>query len=250
MSGYKSDSCSALEKTYYKPIEAALRWCGLIEHEAEILSRMDSKHIPELSDFPQWPCLRINVEKIFDAVFNDKIAYGRDGRTVSSNEQVAKNRITVRHEDLREWMVKNYPGQKPDFLFDSIEQNAHGAITTETFHTMRSEIESLRKVKATLEFEIADLQRKNQTLIEKNGRLESSSAGNGLNPRLERTYTNIIAALLECILGESGNDPHPSFRNVTDLAAKISEYYGDYDGLSRRNLDEKFAKIRKDFKAQ
>ena len=64
VSAYDSKSCSTLAKLYYKPIEAALRWCGLIEHEARILKETGAELFPPMTAFPQWPCLRQNAEKI------------------------------------------------------------------------------------------------------------------------------------------------------------------------------------------
>ncbi len=40
MAGYDSKSCTALQ-TFYRPIEAAIHWCGLTEHEAAIMVAMD-----------------------------------------------------------------------------------------------------------------------------------------------------------------------------------------------------------------
>ncbi len=73
---YNEKSCNALEKPYFYPIEAALRWCGLIKHEPEILSRVSASGIPDIAAFPQWPCLRANAEKIFDALLNDELPGG------------------------------------------------------------------------------------------------------------------------------------------------------------------------------
>jgi len=70
--------------------------------------------------FPQWPCLRANAERVLDALLSQEIPYGRDGRTVPMGEQVAQHRLTIRHADLKEWMQKRYPDQKPAFLFDGL----------------------------------------------------------------------------------------------------------------------------------
>lgn len=67
MSGYDEKSCSVVEKSYYRPIEAALRWCGLIQHETTILQKTGKEAVPPADAFPQWPCLRANAEKIFEA---------------------------------------------------------------------------------------------------------------------------------------------------------------------------------------
>lgn len=146
LSGYNPKSCNALEKAHYSPLEAAIRWCGLVAHEANIMQAMQGRagQIPGPTDFPQWPCLRINVEKICDAIANGEVRYGRDGADVPPGEHVAPARRTVRHTDLKAWMVEYHPGQKPAFLFDEIEQNTHPAITVESFNALQAERDALR----------------------------------------------------------------------------------------------------------
>lgn len=144
MDGYNAKSCSALEKPYYKPIEAALRWCNLINHEIEILRESGDDLFPRIGAFPQWPCLRANAEKIYDAILNGGLPHGRDGRTVSPGDHVAKGRLTIRHTDLREWMAKHYPDQKPAFLFDEVERSTHASFNADTFRALQAERDSLK----------------------------------------------------------------------------------------------------------
>ncbi|MWM31694.1 protein kinase, partial [Escherichia coli] len=87
--------------------------------------------------------MRVNAEKILDAIHNCEIPYGRDGKTVQPGEQVAKHRLTVRHSDLKSWMSKNYPNQKPAFLFDEVEQKLHAGITVEAYQSLQAENERL-----------------------------------------------------------------------------------------------------------
>lgn len=141
---YNEKSCNVFEKTYYKPIEAALRWCGLSKHEELILQTVGNSLFPPINAFPQWPCLRANTEKIYDAIQSGDLPHGRDGRTVATAEHVAKERLTIRHADLKAWMIKFYPDQKPKFLFDEIEQNIHTAISTESFLALQAERDALK----------------------------------------------------------------------------------------------------------
>jgi len=144
MDGYNAKSCSALEKPYYKPIEAALRWCNLISHEIEILRGTGNELFPGIGVFPQWPCLRANAEKIYDAILNGALPHGRDGRTVIHGDHVAKERLTIRHADLREWMAKHYPDQKPAFLFDEVERNTHASFNADTFRVLQADRDAAR----------------------------------------------------------------------------------------------------------
>lgn len=144
MEAYDPKSCNALEKPYYKPIEAALRWCGLIAHEAEILRETNDCIYPSVEAFPMWPCLRANVEKIHDAIMNGEIPYGRDGRAVADDDHVAEHRRTVRHTDLKVWMARHYPDQKPKFLFDEIERSTHSSINADAFRALQAERDALK----------------------------------------------------------------------------------------------------------
>ena len=138
--GYDAQSCNALQKPYYRPIEAALRWCNLIKNEIYILETVGINIFPDVGMFPQWPCLLANCEKIYDAIQNDDLRHGRDGKTVDADDHVAPHRLTVRHTDLKKWMEENYPDQKPAFLFDEIERSTHSKINTESFQALQADI--------------------------------------------------------------------------------------------------------------
>jgi len=68
--------------------------------------------------------------------------------------------------------------------------------------------------------------------------------GDKLSPRSERTYLNIIGALLEVINGESpGMQQHPDFISQ----AKLIEHFCDFEmsGLSKSTLESKFAAAKR-----
>ena len=144
MENYDSKSCNTLEKLYYRPIEAALRWCNLISFEDQVLAEVGEALLPPIGAFPQWPCLRLNTEKICTAIRDGELLYGRDGKTVVKGETVRKDRITVRHTDLLNWIQKTYPDQKPQFLFDEIERNTHSSMNADTFRTLQADREALK----------------------------------------------------------------------------------------------------------
>lgn len=148
MDSYDAKSCSALAKLHYRPVDVALRWCGLIVHEVKILTATGEAQYPPLSAFPQWPCLRSNIEAILDAIENGDLPCGRDGKTVNQGEHVAPGRRTVRHSDLKTWMTKFRPDQKPKFLFDDVERTTHAAYNAETFQALQAERNA---AKATVE---------------------------------------------------------------------------------------------------
>jgi hypothetical protein len=46
------------------------------------------------------------VGKLFDAIQQREISYGRDGREVFPGDHVAPARVTIRHVALKEWLSR------------------------------------------------------------------------------------------------------------------------------------------------
>lgn len=210
---YNPKSCNALEKPFYTPVEAALRWCNLIAHEIEILHAVGFDPVPPPAAFPQWPCLRANAEKILDAILNGELPYGRDGRPVPPREQVAKHRLTIRHHDLKAWMAEHYPDQKPPFLFDEVERTTHAKITVEAWQALQADRDAL---KARVEKAEA-LYRDKWSKLE----AEAKQQADEPSPKSRNAYLRTIAALGHALIGGSSGQPHPDANAIlAALAAK------------------------------
>lgn len=229
MEAYDQKSCNALEKPYYRPIEAALRWCGLIAHEAEILRETRGGIYPHIEAFPQWPCLRANAEKIHDAIMNGEIPYGRDGRTVADDDHVAEPRRTVRHTDLKAWMAKHYPDQKPQFLFDEIERGTHSAINADAFRALQADRDAL-KVRLAKAKEAYLALKADRDAIENERALtaqrEQGEPSKDVATRERNTLLTIIAALCK----EAGIDfskPAKAAGVIQSTAAKMGVSIGE-----------------------
>lgn len=248
MDQYNPKSCNALEKPFYRPAEAALRWCGLIDHEVEILAALHGgADVPRIGQFPQWPCLKNNTEKILDAISNGDIPYGRDGKTVTNNEQVRPDRRTVRHTDLREWMAKHYPDQKPAFLFDETERQTHAAFNADSFRALQADLEATRVKLAKANESVASKTREMEGML---GELTSLRAmvdqANTPSDRAETTYLNIIGALMALMLGETpAGKPQSVFKNQVAIINALLVHHADKPGISERTLQEKFAAAKR-----
>jgi hypothetical protein len=248
---YDNKSCSSLEKAYYTPVEAALRWCNLIAHEVLILEKVGFDVLPGVSMFPQWPCLRVNAEKILDAIHNGEIPYGRDGKTVPPGEQVAKHRLTIRHSDLRSWMAKNYPSQKPAFLFDEVEKQMHAGITVDAYQTLQAEN---KRLNIRLENAIATFQQQKQQIAdlqgENNSLKQMVDKGIGaIEARSERSYLNIIGGLLQLMLSRSPTgQKHSVFDSQAAIVSALLAYHEGKYGISATNLEKKFADANRSLK--
>ncbi len=250
--GYNPKSCNALEKPYYSPIEAAIRWCGLIEHEASILASMahHGVHIPLPGQFPSWPCLRLNVEKILDA-FEHGLQHGRDGKPVQKGEHVASYRRTVRHADLKEWMAKHYPDQKPAFLFDEVERNTHAVIDVQTFTALHAKLTALEAERERVLALSREIMAERDRLLGERDTLRAMVEKMGApGEKAETTFLNIIGGLLGLMLGETpSGKPQSVFANQSAIISALLAHYGDKPGISDRTLEGKFAAANRSLKS-
>ena len=203
MEGYNDKSCNAVEKSFYRPVEVALRWCGLMAHEVEILAQLNGgRDTPAIGQFSDWPCLQANTEKILDAILNGDIPYGRDGKTVDPGTQVRADRLTVRHTDLRVWMTEHYQEQKPDFLFDEIERKTHAAFNKDTFLTLQADLAAGQSERKKLKAHMAVVTNERDALrSERDSLLKRVDAQ--INPNERNSLLIMIAALCQ----HSGIDP-------------------------------------------
>lgn len=196
---YNPKSCSALEKPFYTPLEAALRWCGLIAHENDILTQAGGEPVPAANVFPQWPCLRLNAEKIMDAIQHQQLPYGRNGKPITPGEQVNRARLTIRHTDLKAWMAKHYPDQTPDFLFGEVERTIHTK-TIETWQALQAERDLLKTRLENATALYRDKWSKQERELKKLADEPSSKSRNA--------YLRTIAALGYALIGGSTGKPH------------------------------------------
>jgi len=226
MAGYDAKSCNALQKPYYRPIEVAIRWCGLVEYEAAILTQLERAgvDIPVAGQFPKWPCLRVNTEKIYDAIAHGEIPCGRDGRTVRPDEQVAQHRRTVRHTDLRVWMAKHYPDQKPEFLFDETERSAHAAINADSFRALQADLLAARANFTREEQRREKIAKERDALLGERDSLRSmveKMTANALNPSERKSLLKMIFVMaVDCYGYDPNEKKSPVTNDIFEAAAK------------------------------
>ena len=251
MNTYDAKSCSALTKLHYRPIDAALRWCGLIDHEVKILAATGEAQYPPLGSFPMWPCLRNNIEVIIDAIENGDLPCGRDGKTVNPGDHVAPGRRTVRHTDLKGWMARCYPDQKPMFLFDEVERTTHAAINADSFRALQIDRDAL---KARLD-KAADVYRalkqdRDTIAGERDSLAAMVEKMNVPSTRAETTYLNIVGGLLGLMLGKNGaGKPNSEYLNQASVISALLGHYGGKPGMSDTTLEQKFAEANRSIRA-
>jgi len=239
--GYDAKSCNALQRPFYRPVEAAIRWCNLIQHEGMILRSLADDHIPKTGQFPQWPCLQANTEKILDAILHGEIPYGRDGKSVPAGEQVARPRLTVRHTDLRKWMEKYHPGSKPAFMFDEIERGAHAAINADSFRALQADRDAARaELEKVRNWRDGIVNERDALLGERDSLRAMVDKMAVPGERVEATYLNIIGALLELV-----RNPRRGRDSDAAVIRELIDNYSDKPGISKTTLEAKFADARR-----
>lgn len=232
------------QRVYYRPIEAAIRWSGLLKHEAHILQTLGARFIPEPTDFPTWPVLRLNAERIYDGLVNGELRYGRNGITDENGVPLDDSELTVRHVDLKAWMVRFYPDQRPNFLFDDIERDWHPAVSLHSVQALLADREALKVELADHERVEATLRSQLDTILAERDKL-AQQYGTPLGPRAESTYLNIVGGLLDLLVGKSpSGNPYSSFRSVEAVVSAMLAHYAGRPGMSERTLRAKFTAAR------
>ncbi|EMY8159292.1 hypothetical protein [Pseudomonas monteilii] len=235
-----------LSKTYYRPIEAAIRWAGLLRYAQEILPAVSSpRDPPETLDCPRWDVLRLCIERIYDAIVNGELPYGRDGITLNDEALLDSHELTIRHLDLKRWMRTHYPEHRPSFLFSRIERIAHPVITLEAGQAMLVE---RRAIKAELEHcrrELQELKASHEELLKKSEAGPTCSQCS-LSDRSETTYLHIIGSMLELMLSHSpAGTPYSSFKTQEAIVSAMVAHRGGAMGITERTLNGKFASARR-----
>lgn len=243
---YESNIYDPNVKSFYRPIEAAIRLCGLMAFETQILESKWDDLTLLASTFPQWPCLNANVEKILDGVRNHELRYGALGISVPSGTVVDHRLLTIRHTDLKWWIWHHYPEQRPSFLFGPShldqEHIRYGA-----YLALQADRDAL---KVQLKASEANLQTLMKQLHAVGLELDSlrSLAENKelLSDQSKTGYLAVIGALVETMLSSSdGGRRHSIFNSQSAIVDSIIAHYSGVPGLSKRSLDEKFAAGRR-----
>jgi hypothetical protein len=243
----KSLGLSIRTKVFYRPIEAAIRWSELVQFESRILDVLGNRKIPDPADFPRWPKLRLNIERIFDALANDDLPYGKQGITCEDRSVLDDPDLTIRHVDLKAWMLRCYPHQKPAFLFDTIERHFHPAVRIDVVQTLLADREALKVQLANRLKAWELLHTQFQALsTEHQAQLTEDKQAREPGPRSESTYLSIVGALLSLLLGKSpGGVPYSSFHTMESVISALIAHHTGRPGISERTLWAKFSAAKR-----
>ena len=240
------DKAEITSKVFYRPIEAAIRWAGLLRYEPEILASKSSiERLPSRLPCPGLEELKLYTERIYDAILNEDIPYGINGITMRDRALISSPDLTVRHTDLKDWMRRNYPEDRPCFLFSYGERMAHPCITTELGQAMLVERWALSTALRQCKQQFLAMQERYDAL-EKRQTISPLCTKCPTSDRAEATFLNIIGGLLELFLGKSPSGaPYSSFRTQEAVVFALLAHYSGAMGISERTLNGKFAVARR-----
>ena len=235
-----------LSKVFYRPIEASIRWAGLLRYEQVILASISSpRNLPLALDCPRWGELRLYTERIYDGILNGELPYGRDGITTHEAELIDSPDLTVRHVDLKRWMRQHYPEQRPGFLFSRSERIAHPFISLETGQAMLVERQALKSALEQSRRQLRELRGRHDALLKQSTAIPAC-AQCPISDRAEATYLNIIGGMLELMLGQSpSGTPYSSFKTQEAVVSTLVAHYSGVMGIAERTLNGKFAMARR-----
>lgn len=233
-------------KVFYRPIEASIRWAGLLRYEHVILaSSPEPRNLPLSLDCPRLEELRLFTERIYDGILHQELPFGHNGITSNDMSLLEAPDLTVRHTDLKSWMRTHYPEHRPSFLFCRSERMAHPVITMETGQAMLVERHALQSALEQYRHQLHALQEQHEILL-KQSAVIPACAQCPISDRAEATYLNIIGSMLDLMLGQSPSGmPYSSFRTQEAIVSALIAHHSGVMGIAERTLNGKFATARR-----
>ena len=239
---------SPLMKAYYRPIEAAIRWSDLHRQEQTIFKHLGNRIRPEQDDFPRWPKLYLNSERIFCALVNGDLPYGKNGVICLDPSLLDNPELTICEVHLKAWLVQHYPEEKPRFLFNPSERKGMSRMAAQrllaennnlTAHLNQGakDFKQLKEHTVRLKRQVSDLKQQ----------LKPEEA---LSERGRAALLNIIGGLLTVLRGSSpGGQRYSQFDSDAAIIQMIISYHRGRVGISERTMQKHFAAARRSLDA-
>lgn len=242
------NSCEQVQSHFalYPLLNAALLWCGSPSNQLNSHLEKVTEVIPGVFSLPYMSCLEPRCRLIHEAIDRGVLPVCRE-KGYPVDDHVAPARRHLRGKDLREWIAKEHPNDKPAFLFDEIERKIHSAIDKDAFIALQADRDAL---KATIQ----EQNKKYDALSTESAALKAciekmTPTIKEPGDRAETTYLNIIGGLLDLMLGSSPAGKKQSiYESQAAIISAMLAYHEGKPGISSRTLDTKFADANKSLK--
>ena len=251
---WETDSCEHVQ-SYYTiypvPVAAAL-WCGISPGEVQEHLNISTLVHRAVYRHPYIQCLEPRCRAIHEAIEKGALLVSREnGKSFDgTTDHVAPERRHVTRQNLKEWIAREFPSDKPGFLFDEIERQTHSAIKPDAFLALQADRDALKaRVEKAEEWAKQIIAERNALLGERDSLRAMVDKANAPGGRSEKTYLNIIGGLLTLMLGKSpAGKPQSTFGNQGAIISAMLAHYGHIKGMGDSNLEKIMAEANKTLK--
>ena len=248
---WENDSCEHVQSyytVYPVPVAAAL-WCGI--PPSEIQEHLDASTQVHRAVYrhPYIPCLEPRCRAMHEAIDKGALLVSREnGKSFDgTTDHVAHERRHVTRQNLKEWIAREFPADKPAFLFDEIERKTHAAINADAFRALQADRDAARAELEKSKAWATDTIREMDAMRGERDSLRAMvEKMNTPGERAETTYLNIIGAMLALMLGKSpAGKPQSVFDNQAAIITALLGHHEGKPGISARTLEDKFAAAKR-----
>ena len=220
---WKEDSCEQVQSYYsiYPVPTAAALWCQIPASETQQYLAESSQVHRGVYRHHLIPCLEARCRAMHEAIERGDLPVSREnGRSFDGSKQiVAPERRHVSRQDLKEWISREFPADKPPFLFDEVERSTHSAINADAFKALQAEREAL-KVKLNQAEELAiEITAERERLLADYEALRST-----VDKNLVWSEKNSLLTIIAGLCYYSAIEPHE--RGAASQIAKMTEEIG------------------------
>lgn len=234
---------------YPVPVAAAL-WCGVPADEVQQVLQHAQDVGRAVVSVAYIRCLEPKCRALHEAIESGELrVYREDGPAIL--EHVKPERRHVARTELREWIAKHYPDQKPPTLFDATERQIHSGITPEVLQSLTAERNALEaKLNIVKTQYLEALEKLNSTQGERDSLKQMVEKMSSPGQRAETTYLNIIGGLLGLMLGKNSADkPNSVYIDQSSIISGLLGHYIGTPGIAPSTLEQKFAEAKRSIKS-
>lgn len=251
---YNKNDCENLRTyhAYYPVSAAAMLWCGVpLDEVQEELDRISpNPKVRGVFTHPYIPCFEVRCRIIHEAIEGGALLASRENGKVTE-DHIAPERRHVSREQLKAWVAKEHPADKPAFLFDEVERSTHSAINADAYRALQADRDAAR----------LELTKAKARVIEANSEIDAMRGERDslraivekqapLGPRAETTYLNIIGALMGLMLGATpGGQKGSIYGTQGAIISALLAHHSGKPGISDTTLEQKFAEANRSIKA-
>lgn len=184
---WQTDSCDdvfAYHSIYPISVAAAL-WCKVPAEYLNNFLAETTEVTPGIYRHPETKCFEVKCRAMHNAIVAGALPVSRENGIVAT-DHVAPARRHVSRQHLKEWIMKEFPGNKPGFLFDEIERKSHTSINADSYRSLQADRDALHTENEKLTDQVKQLSNEKIRLIEENKILQANAVSNdNLPARLE-----------------------------------------------------------------